>query len=77
MRRECLWASIDPPLGRGVLWQPNWRLEAAGVTGRYDPADVWLKLEHLRKDIKLPKIKVHAAEPTVAQVRPLDKGLFG
>jgi len=55
----------------------NWRLGAAGVAGSYEPADVWLKLEQLRKDVRLPKIKVHAAEPTVAQVRTLDKGLFG
>jgi DNA modification methylase len=40
----------------------NWRLEHAGVQGRYEPADVLSLLLKLREAAGLPRIKIHAAE---------------
>jgi site-specific DNA-methyltransferase (adenine-specific) len=54
----------------------NWRLANAAVQGKYAPADIWLKLERLRKEARLPRIKVHAVEETAGEVRSLAKGLF-
>lgn len=55
----------------------NRRLANAGVQGEYSPLQVWSKLEDLRADVKLGRIRVFADEPRARQARPLDKGLFG
>ncbi|MBS3733460.1 MAG: site-specific DNA-methyltransferase [Phycisphaerae bacterium] len=54
----------------------NWRLANAGVDDRYGPQDVWDRLETLRKEARLARIRVHAAEPTTGPPRTLREPLF-
>jgi hypothetical protein len=42
----------------------NGRLATAGVERAYSEAEVWEKLDQLRAEARLPKIRVHADEPT-------------
>jgi DNA modification methylase len=48
----------------------NWRLANAGVKGEYPAKDVWGELERMRKNVQLPRIKVHGAEAQTPSVRP-------
>jgi len=54
----------------------NARIEKSGQLGAYSLEEVWGKLERLRKQAKLGKIRVHADEPVGLAIRPLQQTLF-
>lgn len=66
----------QPTMLASFAQQFNWRLEACGCQNRYEPAEVWAKIESLRKSIELPKVRVHAEEPKGWPVRALGPDLF-
>ena len=69
---ESLYASRV--LLEGLVQHFNWLLEAAGCKRTDTVEQVWAKLEDLRREARLPRIRVHAVEPSTRNMRPLTAG---
>ena len=67
----------NPALLAGLTRQFNWRLAHSGCddgdSSSFSIRQVWYKLEQLRRDSRLGRIRVHAAESPAKKVRPLPK----
>jgi DNA modification methylase len=50
--------------------QFNLRMTSLPGGGEYTPAQIWGRLERMRGDLKLARIKTHAQEPTSKTARP-------
>jgi site-specific DNA-methyltransferase (adenine-specific) len=55
----------------GLTQHLNWRLRHSGSKHSYKAAQVWLKLEQLRKELRLGQIRVHARESATGEARSL------
>ena len=51
----------------------NWRIAHSGCAETYTAKEIWAKLEHLRKQACLGRIRVHADESPVGPARPMPK----
>ncbi len=69
----------NPALLDGMTQLFNWRIQHAGAPSTYAPEQIWRRIEELRADARLGRIRVHADEPSGRSVRPLpgDATLFG